>query len=192
MIFHRKYGFITFRKYGFIGLLLPFAAVPPITVACSTSSNGGGGGGGTGGGGGASIATATCAAPGQATPGPTDHHCTDPEAGAIVQPTDPASCYPDAGLEDAGAGCPYGDTLYGQETDDDDCKYHVKWTSTAVCEKPGGVYFTVVATNKTDGSPLVGAHTIAETFTTSPGDASCDDVSTHPGPNTGVQLVEGP
>ncbi len=171
-------------------------------VACSSSSNsgtpdggaGGGGGGAAGGGGGGiqDAGPASCTAPGEPTPGPADTHCTDTDGGAIVQPTDPGSCYPDAATPDAGGQCPYQSTKYGHVGDDDDCKYHVTWSSTAICEGAAGVTFTVVATNRTDNSPLTGANTIAETFTTSPGDASCDDVSTHPGPNTGVELTEGP
>lgn len=140
------------------------------------------------------AAPSTCMTPGMATPGPKDAHCTDTDGGAIVQPTSMASCHPDAGPSDAGPGndCPYGDTLYGQESDDDDCKYHVKWTSSAICEGDSGVQFVVTVTNKSDGTPMKGGGTYAETFTTTPGDASCDDMSTHPGKNSGVTLVEGP
>jgi hypothetical protein len=99
-----------------------------------------------------------------------------------VQSTSQASCHPDAGGIDAGAdnGPDYGDTMNGAEGDDDDCKYHVKWTSAPVCESSGGVTFTLTATNKSDGTPLVGAGTVAEIFLS----------DTHPGPNTGVTLTE--
>jgi hypothetical protein len=140
-------------------------------------------------------ATATCASPGKVTAGPADTHCAASDAGpATVQPTSAASCHPDTGGDDAGgdSGCPFGDTMYGQSGDDDDCKYHVQWSSSPLCEGSAGVAITVVATNKTDGSPLIGANTSVETFTTTPGDASCDNASTHPGPNSGVVLTEGP
>jgi hypothetical protein len=74
--------------------------------------------------------------------------------------------------------------MFGKESDDDDCKYHVKWTSTPICEAAPGVIFTVTVTHKTDGSPLTGANPGLEVFTTSPGDwdsaTFCDTQSTHP------------
>jgi hypothetical protein len=135
----------------------------------------------------AGPAGATCPAPGIATPGPADTHC------AAAQPTSAADCHPDAGDVDAGPmSCPYDSTKFGQESDDDDCKYHVKWSSGALCEGMAGVPITVIATNKTDGSPLTSANTYVEFFTTTPGDAGCDNMSTHPGVNSGVMLAEGP
>ena len=47
----------------------------------------------------------------------------------------------------------YGDTLFDSEGDDDDCKYHVAWTSTPV-EKGKPFTLTVTATSKTTGEPL--------------------------------------
>ena len=145
---------------------------------------------------GSDVAPATCSAPGAATPGPADTHCAAEDGGAAtVQPTSAASCHPEAGADDGGGGdegCPYGDTAFGQEADDDDCKYHVKWSASPICEGAAGVTFTIVATNKSDNSPLTGAGTSTEVFTTSPGDAGCDDQSTHPGPNSGTTLTEGP
>jgi hypothetical protein len=100
----------------------------------------------------------------------------------------------DAG-DDGGSAtaCPYGPTNFGQEADDDDCKYHITWTSTPICEQPGSVMFTVVAAYKT-GGPLKGAGTMTEVFTTTPGDQDaasyCDDESTHLSPNSGVTMTE--
>jgi hypothetical protein len=82
--------------------------------------------------------------------------------------------------------------MFGMESDDDDCKYHVRWMSGPICEGAGGVMFTVVVTNKTDDSRLAGAGTVAEVFETKLDDAGCDIASTHPGPNSGVTLTEGP
>ena len=141
------------------------------------------------------AAAATCSAPGAATPGPADTHCAGEDGGAAtVQPTNAASCNPGPGADDGSVddSCPYGDTLFGQEADDDDCKYHLKWSSTPICESAGGVTFTVVVTNKTDNSPTTGAGTRTEVFTTSPGDGGCDNQTTHPGPNSGLKLTEGP
>jgi hypothetical protein len=136
--------------------------------------------------------SATCANPGGPTPGAADTHCTDTDGGKIVQSTDPASCHPDGGDDAGDQGCPYGDTMYGQESDDDDCKYHVKWSSDPICQGAAGTKFTVVATTRTDNKAATGAAIIAEVFTTSPADADCDNQSTHPGPNSGVKLTEGP
>jgi hypothetical protein len=85
--------------------------------------------------------------------------------------------------------------MFGSEGDDDDCKYHIAWSSTPICEQPGAVTFTMKATRKTDGSPLAGAGPSAEVFTTTPGDqgaaAYCDDNSNHGSPSIG-KLAEGP
>jgi hypothetical protein len=48
-------------------------------------------------------------------------------------------------------------TMYNTSGSDDDCKYDLSWTSTPVCEGAPGVYFTVTATRRADGSPLTGA-----------------------------------
>jgi len=144
--------------------------------------------------GGADAGPLTCAAPGMPTSGPADTHCE-----ASVQTVDQASCFggaEDAGDVDAGAlaTCEYGDTLFGMEGDDDDCKYHVRWISTPICEGATGVRFTVIATSKADGTPVVGAEIHAETFLSAPAGASCDDAlaSGHTGPGSEVQLTESP
>ena len=136
-------------------------------------------------------------------------HCAteDHDGGVLVQPTllasccdltdggNPASCNFDAG---SGGGCPYGATMWGMKGDDDDCKYHVSWTSTPICETPdggtNGVEFTVTAVKQTDGTPVTGGMYMMEAFTTSPGDASdpnyCDNTSTHPSPTTNSPMTE--
>jgi len=57
----------------------------------------------------------------------------------------------------------YGDTLFNAEGDDDDCKYHVVWTSTPVRENTG-VTFNVTLTKLADGSAATGAGVRAEVF----------------------------
>jgi hypothetical protein len=135
-----------------------------LFAAACTKSTGGGGGGGP-------------------VSGPTDTHCV----GVPDQATSQADCDlvgpADAGPPAADAGSGYGVTMYGTEGDDDDCKYHVTWTSSAISEN-SNVTFTVVATNKTDGTPLTGpgpttgvmagANVFAEVY--------LDD--THPAPNS--------
>jgi len=109
----------------------------------------------------------------------------------------------DAGAGDGGdQGCPYGETMYGMEGDDDDCKYHVTWTSTPICEGAPGSQFVVKAFYKTRSGaggaplPLTGANPETETFTTTTGDwdaaSYCDDGSHHPGPTSGAHMIEGP
>jgi hypothetical protein len=110
--------------------------------------------------------------------GAADTHCISPDGGVIVQPTSAASCQ----LTSADAGpAQYGTTLYNAEGDDDDCKYHVKFTSTAVRENTD-VNFTVVATQKADGGPASGAKVNAEVFLN----------DTHPAPNSNQHTTENP
>jgi hypothetical protein len=152
---------------------------------------------------------AACSNPGVVTSGPADTHCATAgdDGGALVQPTTAASCciqspLPAACVVEAGGdqGCPYGATMYGQEADDDDCKYHVVWTIGALCEGDAGtikVPVTVHVTNKTDGSAMASdanTEVRAEVFTTTPGDAAapdyCDDNSTHPAPGSEFHLTQ--
>lgn len=134
-----------------------------LLIGCSTDGGGG-----------------SCPNPGGPVNGPPDTHCVAPDGGSIVQETNESACHPDAGPE-GGATTDYGDTLQNASGDDDDCKYHVSWTSSPVCEN-SGVVFTVVATKKTDGSPLTGAGVEAEIFLN----------LTHASPTPDVQATEGP
>jgi hypothetical protein len=159
-----------------------------LACACSTSS------GGTD----AGIPVAMCAHPGAATPGPADDHCATgaPDGGPVVEEVT-QGCKLDAAPpgDDGGLTCPYGTTNYGMEADDDDCKYHVAWTSTPICETPGASYFTIHATYKSNRMPLTGAAPTVEVFVTSPPDCGaglpvCDTCTPHPGPMYAVHLVE--
>jgi hypothetical protein len=111
--------------------------------------------------------------------GALDTHCSLPDGGVIVQPTSQASCNivagPDAGATD------YGDTMFNAEGDDDDCKYHVTWSSTAIRENTG-VTFTVIAAFKGDGGVVTGANIDPEVFLN----------STHPAPNSNNKTTENP
>lgn len=113
--------------------------------------------------------------------GPKDDHCkktvkVDPgvchtaDAGGGDAGEDAAGLDDDAG---AGAGGAYGATMYNDEGDDDDCKYHVKWSARSVA-KGSDATFKVVLTNKSDGSPVTGAPIDPEVY--------LDD--THPAPNS--------
>jgi hypothetical protein len=163
-----------------------------VVAACSTSSSSSSSGSVT--------QAATCSSPGVATAGAADTHCQ----GQPVQPVNPASCHvTDAGAtapDDAGADsgaapaddCDYGATMFGAQGDDDDCKYHVSWTSTQLCEGTAGVTFTVTVTDKVDGKPVTGIPSgiIPEVFIPTDLNASCDDKTTHPTPTAAPLLVE--
>jgi hypothetical protein len=110
--------------------------------------------------------------------GAQDTHC-----GTTVQATSAASCHPDAGPpDDAGGGGDGGteETRFNAESDDDDCKYHLSWTSTPVRENTD-VTFTVTATNKTDKSAL----TPPAGYAGDPIRAEVFLNETHPAPNSG-------
>jgi hypothetical protein len=166
---------------------LGLATALVVVAACSSSSSGSGGS--------TQPAAVTCASPGGAKAGPQDDHCT---AGGmdIKQATNQASCAAPAdagggGDDDAassgddgggpGDGGPTGDcepdefgaTMYNNSGSDDDCKYDVTWSSTPICEGGNGVYFTVTATNRVDGSPLTGAMPYIESV----------QACVHPSPN---------
>ncbi len=116
----------------------------------------------------------TCSKPGGPVAGAADAHCTGAQA------TSQASCHPtDAGVPDGGLVIDYGDTLYGTEGDDDDCKYHVKWSVSDVCESTD-VTFDVTVTQKSDGAAVTGANPDLEVFLN----------DTHPAPNSGTATTE--
>lgn len=95
-----------------------------------------------------------------AVPGPEDRHCVASDGGAVVQETRASSCQPGP---DAGTAAPeHEHARFNAEADDDDCKYHVGFTSTRILQ--GEVWFTVKVTGKTDGARVVGAETRAEAF----------------------------
>jgi len=112
--------------------------------------------------------------------GAVDSHCSPPDGGMIVQPTDPdpAVCHPDGGDVPPVV---YGSTKFNAEADDDECKYHLKFSSTEIHENQN-VTFTAVATRKTDGAAAGGAKTSLEVFLN----------ETHPAPNSGQRSTEGP
>jgi hypothetical protein len=114
--------------------------------------------------------------------GPLDTHCTLADGGIMAQETDPAACHPDGESADAGTAM-YGPTQYNAEGDDDDCKYHVKFSTTAIRQRQD-VSFTVTATRKTNGTLVTGTNviTIPDIFLS----------ETHPAPNTNRTTSEGP
>jgi hypothetical protein len=96
--------------------------------------------------------------------GAVDTHC----AGKTVT-ADPTQCKAKCQTADGGTGdaciADFGDTMFNSEGDDDDCKYHVKWSSSGVAENTK-VNFTVTVTNKNDGAPVTKAPVHVEAFLT--------------------------
>jgi hypothetical protein len=134
-------------------------------------------------GGGGDAASATCNNPGGATEGVADTHCALSDGGSRVQTIDFPQCGADAGPDAGSRACPYGETAFGHEADDEDCKYHIKWTSDPVCnatlDARGyviGTQFTLTVTNRADNSPLSRAAKLTvDASRTSPAGAGCDD-----------------
>jgi hypothetical protein len=119
--------------------------------------------------------------------GAADVHCTLSDGGVIAQPTSQAACQaiPDAGppgtpdADETKTG--YGDPMYGVEGDDDDCKYHMKWSSTPIYRNYD-IHFTLTLTNKTDGAPATGAApyieaTLNATFSAPPTDQKANETA---------------
>ena len=78
---------------------------------------------------------------------------------------------------DGGATSEYGETMFNSEGDDDDCKYHLKWSAAS---GSGGVNFTVSVSTKKDNTPVTGAPVEIEAF--------LDE--THPAQNTNPSTKE--
>ncbi len=178
-----------------VGLVGSFALGESTGCGDSTSTGGSGG-------------AATCSKPGGPSPGAADAHCgskaqpTDPAVCMLMDTggaggmgassastgtgtsastgTGTSTSSTSTGAGGAGGAAPeYGPNSYGYEADDDDCKYHVKWSATPICEN-AGVTFTVTVTTKTDGKPVTGAGTYIEAVL---GD-------THPAPDSNPTTKE--
>lgn len=145
------------------GARLLLAAGALVAADCSSNSTSNGGG---------------ADSPAGVVLGPLDNHCTAADGGLTVQtvgvcevvdtsgvPSDTSICSPvtfttnfDAGggddsSSDAGVVSDYGATMYGSAGNDDDCKYYVSWTSTAIKEGQP-TYFTVTALRLADMQPV--------------------------------------
>jgi hypothetical protein len=82
----------------------------------------------------------------------------------------------------------YGTTHYGTESDDDDCKYHVRYVASPICRN-NGTYFVVNATHLAGGAPLTGAAAFAEMCLS---DTHAPPAINARPPNGSQQVVEGP
>ncbi len=127
-------------------IFTPLVLILGLVAACSTSSNGGGSG--------------DAGASGGPVSGAQDAHCA--VEGGTSQAVAAAACHPgdagapddagdSGGASDGGGGIEYGATEFNAEGDDDDCKYHVKWSAASI-RQGADVTFTVSVATK-DGTP---------------------------------------
>jgi hypothetical protein len=146
-----------------------------LLTACSSSST--------------PAVTADAGPGGGPVPGTAPDHCM-----GMKMPTDEAACHPtDAGTDampdhDAASDAmddgmsmsgEFGPTMIGSEGDDDDCKYHLRWSVTPTHVNEDQT-FTVTITRLADGKPATGAAPDLEVF--------LDE--THPAPNSNPKAVE--
>ena len=166
-------GFARARQVLLLGAAALSLALWAGCTSDKVSTNGGAGDGG-----------GTCSMPAAASKGKAVDRC-----GAKQQATSQSACHVDAGPlpmppatdADGGAAPEFGETLYGMNGDDDDCKYHLSWTATPICEN-ADVYFTVKVTTKIGDKPAKGADTMPDL---SLGDA-------YPGDTAKSKTIEGP
>jgi hypothetical protein len=121
-------------------------------------------------------------------PGDADNHCI----GVTPIITSQASCHvgadaaapgDDGGAsDDAGAEEP-APIHSGAESDDDDCKYHVKFSTTPVVVN-SNLTFNVTVTRLSDNAPATNAAVTLESYLA--------DNLFHPIPNNGTQTTESP
>jgi len=115
--------------------------------------------------------------------GEADNHCVGVDPIMVSQ----ASCHPpaDAGAppEPGDGGEPEPPVHFNGASDDDDCKYHVSFTSTPVV-KNQNVTFNVTLTKLADSAPATGGDVTVEAFLA--------DNDLHPIPNNGTKTTESP
>jgi hypothetical protein len=121
----------------------------------------------------ASVSLAACAAGG----GPIDTTVADTHCGATVVTVDPSLCSAPPSTDPD----PEVPAHEGTSADDDDCKYHVDFNTSALYKNQDATV-TAVATYKVDGTPLVGATPHLEIFLS----------DTHPAPNANTVAIESP
>jgi hypothetical protein len=115
--------------------------------------------------------------------GALDMHCgtTKQQIGQCLTGSaaaDAAAADPDGGASSGGSI--YGDTMYNAEGDDDDCKYHIAWTSTPI-RRNADVTFNVTLTRLLDQTPSTGDDITIEAFLT----------DTHPTPSLDIKSTGG-
>jgi hypothetical protein len=116
--------------------------------------------------------------------GPDDMHCMGVDPIMVSQ----ASCHPPA---DAGAppdntdgGEPEPETHFNGVADDDDCKYHVVWSSSPVAVNQPVTLSLMLTKLAENNAPASNADVVIE--------AALTDTPTHPIPNSGYKTTESP
>jgi len=145
--------------------------------------------------------SAPAGATGGAVPDAADQHCVvngalaPTKVGMCVMPAaggaDGGSSQELDGGDDGGPGVPstdYGPPLYNQEGYDDDCKYHVSFTSTPIREG-ADVTFTVTVASLDPAGPATGAKVYADVFLTAVHPAPISNPKTTETPGAGVYEV---
>jgi len=92
--------------------------------------------------------------------GPVDDHCSAVTPIVVNSASCSVTTLPDAGAaEEDGGQTPQEmpATEYNAEGDDDDCKYHVSFTTTPAVKLNTNITFKVTVTKKADGTPATGA-----------------------------------
>jgi hypothetical protein len=138
---------------------------------------------------------------GSSVPDAADQHCgvngalAPTKVGTCVMPAaagdDGGSNAGDDGGDDASPGVPstdYGPTLYNQDGYDDDCKYHVSFTSTPIRQNTD-VTFTVTVASLDPAGPATGAKVYADVFLTPAHPAPLSDTKTTETPGAGIYAV---
>ena len=109
-----------------------------------------------------------------------DRHCIAAQAVEAAACTEHVDAGPGDQSDDA---CEYGTTLAATEADDDDCKYHVTWSSSDLCTGDGGVDFEVQVAEKITGAAVsIPGGLLLEVFVPKDAAATCDDDGTHASP----------
>jgi hypothetical protein len=129
--------------------------------------------------------------------GDPDTHCSLPGGGdgGINMVRQAACAPPDAGVGiDVGTStttdsCNFGATNHNTSANDDDCKYHVSFSSTPVYRN-FDVDFDVSVTRLADGSAVTGAAINPEVFLASPDPTAACPPSARPAPNTTLMKSE--
>ena len=111
--------------------------------------------------------------------GAIDGHCSGVDPIVVNE----ASCAPPSTGGGTTAPEPAAPILYNSEGDDDDCKYHVKFSMTAA-DINQDLTFTVTTTKLADGTPAGGVNVQIESYLA--------DNDLHPVPNDNTMTTETP
>ena len=120
--------------------------------------------------------------------GEADNHCMGMDPIMVSQASCHATAAPDAGSSDDGGADGDGGMVmlpvhFGSESDDDDCKYHVSFTTTPVLVD-ATVTFNVTVTYLASGAPATSADVVLESYLL--------ENPFHVIPNNGTKTTETP